>query len=209
MFTEMAKRKYTPRRRAEKQEETRQRIVEATVALHEEVGPRDASISAIAERAGVQRLTVYRHFPDEVSLFAACTGHWLDLNPPPDPAAWADVADPAARCRAALSAFYRYYRGTAVMWRGAWRDRDDVAGLQGPLAAVDAYLDEVAERLAAAWGVKGKRAKTLSAIARHALIFPTWDSLCGKRAAGPALSDAEAAALVATWMAAVAKSAAE
>jgi AcrR family transcriptional regulator len=204
----MAKRKYTPRRRAEKQEETRQRIVEATVALHEQVGPRNASISAIAARAGVQRLTVYRHFPDEVSLFAACTGHWFGLNPFPDPAAWADIADPAARCRAALAAFYRYYRGTAVMWRGAWRDRDDVAAMQGPLEQADAELDDVADGLAAAWGVKGKRAKSLTAITRHALIFPTWDSLAGKRAADQALSDSEAAELVVAWMAAVAKSAA-
>jgi AcrR family transcriptional regulator len=200
MFTEMAKRKYTPRRRAEKQEETRQRIVEATVALHEEVGPRDASISAIAERAGVQRLTVYRHFPDEVSLFAACTGHWFGEHPLPDPAAWSDIADPAARARAALLAFYRYYRGTDVMWRGGWRDRDDVAAMQPPLEQADAYLDEIAAGLAAGWGVKGKRAKALTAIARHALIFPTWDSLAGKRTRGHGLSDAEAADLVAAWL---------
>ncbi len=207
MFTEMTKRKYTPRRRAEKQEATRQRIVEATVALHEELGPRNASISAIAERAGVQRLTVYRHFPDEVALFAACTGHWLDLNPLPDPAAWADIADPAARCRAALLAFYRYYRGTAVMWRGGWRDRDDVAGLQGPLVAVDAYLAAVAEGLVAAWGVKGGAAKTLAVFARHSLIFPTWDSLAGKRAGEHPLSDTQAADLMAAAMAAAAGSA--
>ena len=72
------------------QEETRRRIVEAAAGLHENVGPRDTTISAIAEKAGVQRLTVYRHFPDETELFKACTAHWLALNPPPDPASWAD-----------------------------------------------------------------------------------------------------------------------
>lgn len=204
MFTEMTKRKYTPRLRAEKQEETRQRIVEATVELHEKLGPRHASISAIAERAGVQRLTVYRHFPDEIALFAACTGHWLALNPLPDGAAWADIAEPAARCHAAFLAFYRYYRGTDMMWRGSWRDRDDVAGLEGPVAEADAFLDAVAEGLSAAWGAKGKRRHSLHALAYHALIFPTWDSLAGQRARGHTLSDTEAAGIMASAMTAAA-----
>ena len=50
-------------KRAERQQETRRRI-EATIALHEEIGG-GTTITAIAERAGVSRLTVYRHFPDE------------------------------------------------------------------------------------------------------------------------------------------------
>src|SRR5438552_15155801 len=77
-------RKYQLKRRAERQEETRQRIVEATIALHQTVGGAGATISAIAARAGVERPTVYRHFPDERALLTACTGHYLALNPPPD-----------------------------------------------------------------------------------------------------------------------------
>ncbi len=69
-------RKYELKQRAEKMSETRMRIVEATVELHEKLGPARTTISAIADRAGVQRLTVYRHFPDERSLFRACSGHW-------------------------------------------------------------------------------------------------------------------------------------
>ena len=65
------RRKYELKKRAERQDETRQRIVEATVALHEELGPAQTSISKIAERAGVRRSTVYRHFPDEDAPFAA------------------------------------------------------------------------------------------------------------------------------------------
>jgi AcrR family transcriptional regulator len=67
--------------------------------LHEEIGPRATTISAIADRAGVQRLTVYRHFPDETAVFQACTAHWLSLNPPPDPADWAGITDPRNRLR--------------------------------------------------------------------------------------------------------------
>src|ERR671919_2710297 len=98
MFTDMATRnyrkkprKYEKKRRAEQEAETRQRIVEAMVALHREVGPARTTISAIAERAGVERLTVYRHFPDERSLFEACTGHWRASHPPPDPGPWTQI----------------------------------------------------------------------------------------------------------------------
>jgi len=78
------KRPYQLKKRAMSREETRRKIVEATMHLHEEIGPRATTISAIAERAGVQRLTVYNHFPDETAVFQACTSHWLSLNPPPD-----------------------------------------------------------------------------------------------------------------------------
>jgi AcrR family transcriptional regulator len=110
----MSKRRYTLKQRAESQDETRRRIVEATAHLHEEVGPRDTTISAIAQEAGVQRLTVYRHFPDEMELFKACTSHWLGLNPPPDPATWGRL-EGLVRVQQALIELYRYYRRTERM----------------------------------------------------------------------------------------------
>ena len=82
------------------------------MALHEEVGPARTSISAIAERAGVRRSTVYRHFPDEESLFAACSSHWRASNPPPDPGAWAAIDDPAERTETALRELYAFYART-------------------------------------------------------------------------------------------------
>src|ERR671916_2681939 len=105
-------RKYDMKRRAERQEETRRRIVEATVELHQTVGMARTTISAIAEKAGVQRLTVYRHFPDERGLFSACTGLYMGANPPPDPASWTQVADPQERLRVALAEVYAYHRPT-------------------------------------------------------------------------------------------------
>src|ERR1700716_4009671 len=80
-------RKYELRARAEKQDETRRRIVEATAALHEEVGPARTTVAEIARRAGVQRLTVYNYFPIETELFDACGRHSMETNPPPDPSA--------------------------------------------------------------------------------------------------------------------------
>src|SRR3954462_4827896 len=115
-------RKYELKRRAGRQAETHRRIVEATVALHEEVGPAHTSISAIAERAGVERLTVYRHFPDDASLFAACSHRFTEGHPPPDPETWAEIADPVARLRAALGAFYAFYRDGEGMLTNIERD---------------------------------------------------------------------------------------
>ena len=87
------KRPYRMKRRAELEEETRRRITESAVALHEELGPAQTSISAIADRAGVRRSTVYRHFRDEEELFDACSSHWRSENPPPDVGAWAAIDD--------------------------------------------------------------------------------------------------------------------
>src|ERR1700680_4230523 len=103
-------RKYALKARAETQAETRRRIVEATSALHEEVGPARTTVSEIARRAGVERLTVYNHFPDETSLFEACGAHWMADHPLPDlSAAFADP-DPAEGLRQVLTALYGWYR---------------------------------------------------------------------------------------------------
>ena len=103
---EKPKRQYQMTRRAELEEQTRLRITESTVALHEKVGPAQTSISAVAELAGVRRSTVYRHFPDEESLIDACSAHWRAANPAPDLAGWAAVADPPERLGTALAEMY-------------------------------------------------------------------------------------------------------
>src|SRR3954462_2336543 len=102
------KRPYRKRARAAQEEETRRRITESTVYLHGTVGPAHTSISAIAERAGVRRSTVYRHFPDEATLFAACSGHWREANPTPDLAAWAEIGDSGERLRHGLGELYAF-----------------------------------------------------------------------------------------------------
>lgn len=171
-----AKRPYRMRERAKSQEETRQKIVEATMHLHEELGPRATTIKAIAERAGVQRLTVYRHFPDETAVFQACTSHWLDLNPLPDPAAWAGIEDPVARFEAAVSAFNAYYARTSRMWAAAFRDVADVPALEEPMEQVAAYLEGLAAGLTSEFGARVGEVR-IGATIRHVLHFPTWAHL--------------------------------
>lgn len=168
-------RRYTQRKRAADREETRLRIVEATMALHEEIGPGATTISAIAQRAGVQRLTVYRHFPDETAVFEACTSRWLELNPPPDPAVWASLEPGKSQAHAALLAFYRYYRDTQRMWRAANRDEPKVPALQGPMRNFRDYLREVGEGIVQ--GFAASEEPRLAVTLRHALAFSTWASL--------------------------------
>ncbi|MBX3605662.1 MAG: TetR/AcrR family transcriptional regulator [Piscinibacter sp.] len=189
----MEKRKYTLRKRAEQQQDTRQRIVEATMALHEELGPRGTSISAVAERAGVQRLTVYRYFPDETALFQACTSGWLERHPLPG------LPGPAPTVRAlapALRALYAYYEATAGMWAASYRDVDAVPALHEPMRAVDDYLRRYADALASAWPACAGDA-ALAAAARLAVQFSTWQTLA---AAG--LDTSAMAALMARLLAA-------
>ena len=195
----MKKRPYRLKRRAEQQARTRERIVEAAAALHEQLGPRNTTISAVAERAGVQRLTVYRHFPDDRALFAACSAHWLGLNPPPDAQAWRDLDDPAARSRAALGALYAYYRRTARMWRSVYRDLEALPALEKPMAGVQAYLQDVAGDLLATWRAGPGARRTLKAALAHCVAFATWDSL-----AREGLKDAEMADAAVRWLEALA-----
>lgn len=195
MFTEMATRKYEQTRRAAQQDETRARIVEALMALHEELGPRNSTVKAVAERAGVQRLTVYRHFPDEGAMLSACTSRWLELHPPPGPADWQDAPDPATRTRRALRLLYGYYRGTERMWTVSHRDEDEIPALKEAMDRFRDYLGLLRDDLAAGWADDGGPLRRI--VLGHALRFTTWASL---KAEG--LDDEAMARLVAAWVAA-------
>jgi AcrR family transcriptional regulator len=164
-------------RRDSRRERTRQRIVEAAIELHETVGTARTTISAIAEKAGVQRLTVYRHFPEERDLLQACTGHWSAVNPPPDPGSWTQITDPPERLRAALSEVYAYHRQTEPMMSNVVRDAQ-VHPLTREMA--EPYMqhwERMRYVLATGWGVGGERLVMLLGTLGHALDFQTWRSL--------------------------------
>jgi AcrR family transcriptional regulator len=182
-------RKYELRERAEHVADTRRRIVEATVALHEEVGPARTSVSAIADRAGVQRLTVYRHFPDERTLFEACSGHWSLQNPLPDPRAWAEIDDPEQRLRVALGDIYPFFRATEGMTGNLLRDLPSSPVLQQVAEPFLDYWSPVRDVLGVGWGVRGRRRTLLRAAIGHAVSFETWRSLTSREG----LTDRDAA----------------
>jgi AcrR family transcriptional regulator len=187
------KRPYRMKRRAELEELTRQRITESAVALHGTLGPARTSVSALAEHAGVRRSTVYRHFPDEASLFAACTAHWTAENPVPDIGAWAGIDDPAARLRAALGALYPYYRSTARMLENLLRDEAVSEVVRENFAGYRQYLAAAREALVRGRGSRGRARTRERAAIGHALAFTTWRSL----ALDEGLDDAHAAELMA------------
>jgi len=170
-------RPYRKTRRAELEDETRRRITESTVALHEELGPARTSISAIAERAGVRRSTVYRHFPDEEALLMACSSHWGAANPPPDPRAWAAIADPGDRTDTALRELYAFYARTEGMYTTLLRDEPLVPVLGRLLGDFYGYLRAIQDVLMAGRGLRGRPARRTRAALGHALAFPTWRSL--------------------------------
>lgn len=170
-------RKYELKKRADSQTATRARIVEATVELHDTVGPAQTTISAIAQRAGVQRLTVYRHFPDERTLFEACAGHWAAQNPLPDPSEWATLNDPEERLQTALLEIYAFFRRTEGMTGNLLRDLPDSPVLQEVATPFIQYWETVGEVLNRGWNARGLKRKLLRAIIGHAVEFETWHSL--------------------------------
>ncbi|HVO54591.1 MAG TPA: helix-turn-helix domain-containing protein [Solirubrobacterales bacterium] len=171
------KRPYRKRRRAEQEEETRLRITEAAVELHGSVGPARTTISAVAEKAGVQRATVYRHFPDEVALFGACSAHWAMQHPLPDVEVWAAIADPEERLRVALGQLYAWFADGEEMLENVIRDGVSVPAMQGPVEAVRAWLAYAAEALLRGRPERGRRRLLARAAIGHALAFETWRSL--------------------------------
>ena len=170
-------RRYQLKRRAEKQADTRRRIVEATVSLHTTEGPARTTISAIAERTGVERHTVYAHFADEASLFDACSAHWRELHPFPDGARWVAIDGADERLRAALDDVYAWYEQVGDDLAVLNRD----AGVHGLTAALMARREEavasVRDTLARDW----PRRKAVRAAIGHALDFETWRSLVGRQ----------------------------
>jgi AcrR family transcriptional regulator len=185
-------RKYELRVRAEKQAETRRRIVEATAALHEEVGPARTTVAEIARRAGVQRLTVYNNFPNETELFDACGQHSMAKNPPPDPSAALAIADPAKRLIAVLGPLYTWYRANARSTENLQRDRLVLPALDAVMKIrMDESLSNLADNLAGGFTSAAGSAEGLRAAVALALDFWTW-----RRLAGEGMADDQAAALM-------------
>jgi len=186
------KRRYEKKRRAELEAETRRRITETAVELHGTVGPARTSISAIAERAGVRRSTVYRHFPDEASLFDACSSHWAVANPVPDMTAWQSIEDPDNRLRTALDEFYAYYRRTEAMMDNLHRDELTMPLVAERFAGYHGYIAVVRDLMMRGRSVRGRRRDEARAAIGHALAYTTWKSLAREQG----LDDAQAAELM-------------
>lgn len=181
-------RPYTLKRRAERQVETRQRIVDAAIELHQTIGPTATTISEIAERAGVGRVTVYRHFPDELTLARACSGQYLEHNPPPDPERWRAIADADKRLRTALRETYGYHRATQKMFGHVLADARD----HPVMAPYHQHWRRAVDVLLESRPVRGRERTRLRAAIALALSFDTWRTLSREHG----LTDRQAADLM-------------
>jgi AcrR family transcriptional regulator len=170
-------RKYEMKRRAERMQETRRRITEAAVELHQTVGPARTTVSAIAEKAGVQRHTYYAHFPELKELYQACMGHYVERNPVPEPSSWADIADAEERLRVALSEVYAYYSGNEAMVSNVLRDAALDPIVQEAIVSFDQYWETVRDVIADAFEASGKRHEELLGAVALAQDFQTWRTL--------------------------------
>ena len=184
----LVSRAYELKQRAERQEQTRQRIIEAAIELHQNLGPARTTVTDIADRAGVSRLTVYRHFPDELALGMACSGLYWELHPLPDPEAWRSSPTLAGRLRAALNQTYAYHRQTEPMMRHALADSADTPIMQ----PYHEHWRHAAAVVAQAGPLGDPENLMLRAAVGHALAFGTWQSLTH----GQELTDQEAIELM-------------
>jgi AcrR family transcriptional regulator len=182
----MKRGKYELKKRAERQEQTRLRIARATLELHEILGPALTTRSAIAQRAGVTRPTVYSHFPDDLSLGKACSSLELYDNPLPDPGPWQEIADPERRLRMALGELYAYFRHRGRLWTNILRDQEMPLTNDDPEAhEADAEIMEpiflhwerMKQSLATGWGASDESPQLLLGAIGLALDFQTWRAM--------------------------------
>src|SRR3712207_4169354 len=182
----MKRGKHKLKKRAERQEETRLRIARATLELHETLGPSLTTISAIAERAGVGRPTVYSHFPDDLSLGKACSSLELSENPLPDPGPWQEIADPERRLRVALGELYAYFRRRERLWTNVLRDQemplidDDPEAQEADAEIMEPiflHWQQMQETLATGWETSDESPRLLLSAIGLALDFQTWHAM--------------------------------
>jgi len=182
-------RTYRMGRRQDGLEATRQRIAEAAFELHATVGPAQTSISAVADKAGVQRHTVYNHFPDMTTLVRACTEHGMRVTGIPKAGPWQAIEDPSARLRMGLGELYTYYRANARLIGNVLRDLP-LMGVGG----VESFTERMGElfgALAQGWRGEAATQRLRMASIGHAMAFETWRSLTE-----PGLSDSESVDLM-------------
>jgi len=181
-------RPYKLKQRGEDRDRTRQRIVDATIELHQSKGITATSMADIADQAGVGRVTVYRHFPDAGALVGACSGQYFVRHPLPDPELWRSIKDPAARLHRGLTDTYAFHRETEPMMASVLAESRD----QPIMVPYSDHWDRAADVLVAPWRARGRRKTSLRAGIALALGFDTWRTLTHDHG----LTDKQAVALM-------------
>lgn len=179
--------KYELKQRAESQRQTRERIARAALELHQELGPAATTVSDIARRAGVGRVTVYRHFADESEIFGACSGLFFEENPPPDIHSWREIPGARERLRHGLAEAYDFHRRTEKMMSNVLADIPDHDAVQ-PYYQLWAGASKI---LLEPWAPGGEPTARLRPTIALVLSFYTWRQLVREQG----LAEEEAIAL--------------
>ena len=166
-------RSYQLKRRAERQDQTRQKIIEAAIALHQAKGLSATTMSDIAKHAKVGKVTVYRHFPDQEALVGACSGQYFKCHPFPDPEPWRSIPNPTEKLRRALQETYAYHSKTNAMMSRIHAEARD----HRVMAPYHSHWQRIADILAASWPLTGRKKEMLRAAFALALGFETWRTL--------------------------------
>jgi AcrR family transcriptional regulator len=126
----------------------------------------------LADRAGVQRHTLYAHFPDERSLYMACSGLVEERDPLPDAAPWRGIADRREHLTTGLRAVYDWYGRNAALLACVLRDAEHHA-LTREISTIRfaPHMADYREVLGAKLSVKQR------AMLHLALSFFTWRTL--------------------------------
>jgi AcrR family transcriptional regulator len=184
-------RRYVMQQRAETRDATRLRIVDAAIDVRSTRGG-NRTVTAVAARAGVSRLTVYRHFRDDGALAMACMTRFVEIHPPPDPSAWVPIEPRAARLRHSLTELHGWYRDNEAMLTNSAVDQFADPRLAEVLAPISAGFDAMQRVVSAGWSDEVGASPLVDAAIDHAMAFTTWLSL--RR--GQGLSETEAVTLM-------------
>jgi CheY-like chemotaxis protein len=131
----------------------------------------------VAGPGGVQRPSVYAHFPDGPAIFRAGTAHWLHLNPLPDHERWTAIASFDDRVETAIRDVHAWWERTADDLIPVMADMGRVAAMA---EAIDFWRERTGDWVAAVLaghGLRGRRRARTEAALRHALALETWRSL--------------------------------
>ena len=200
MTSRATARPYRKKKRAEREDETRQRITEAAVELHRTRGPAETAIADVAKLAGVSRMTVYNHFPTDVDLFTACSTHWASENPFPDYDSWAAIEDPSERVKRALQELYRWYRDKDDMLGKVFRDLPTLPALKQVMEGIwSAWVAELVRTLSKGWPIRGTDRKALCSSLALAVDFNTWRVLTESGMSPSRAADLQSRMIIATF----------
>jgi len=126
--------------------------------------------------------------------------HGMQLDPPPDPAAWKQIADPGHRLLVALSELYPAFRRRRAVYLDI-PNFEGVPGLEALFAAQAQQMEWQRAALAEGWDGPESRREWLIAALGHAIDFWTWRSLTE----GQGLDDEKAALLMTEMVQGIAK----